>query len=65
MPHNTFLGKKLPASVRAVAKALHGNPVKEFRKDTTKIKDKIIERATGVPPPVREKPRDKKKKPHK
>ncbi len=63
MPHDSFMGRKTPKVVRTVLKSLHGNPVKEFREETQRIKNLQVEKATGVPTPESEKPkRDRKKK---
>ena len=63
--HKSFIIKKLTRKkgpVREMIKSLHGDPVKEFRKDTQELKDKIIEKATGVPAPDRKAEEERRKR---
>ncbi len=62
MAHKSFIGTKLPKVLRKVVESFHGNPVKDFKRETQRLKDLRIERATGEPPPKREKPKKKKDK---
>ena len=57
MPDKSFVGRKSPKVLQTVLKSLHGNPVREFRDETQRLKNIRIERATGVPTPRAEKPK--------